>query len=305
MKLIILLALLGVVQAVVQVELTRRISKRTRLIKSGLWPLYCRYKEALRLKNKPNPTKSSQTLIGDIDFEYAGNITIGTPPQYFVVTFDTGSSNLWIPDKSCTKCNEHPMNQFDQTLSTTYKSNGQAFSITYGDGTAKGFLGEDTVMLGTVGMDPLVIPKTTFGQATSIDQYLQVDLYDGIMGLAFQSIAVDNVVPPLVNAINQQVMNPSYFTVYLGFYETVIGPWPDGMITYGDFDSMNCGPLIAWQPLSSATYFQFHASSVSAKTYTNSKGFDVISDISTSTINGPKGVLDKIASAIGADYNQA
>lgn len=125
------------------------------------------------------------------------------------------------------------------------------------------------------------------------------------MGLAFQSIAVDNVVPPLVNAINQQVMNPPYFTVYLGFYETVIGPWPDGMITYGDFDSMNCGPLIAWQPLSSATYFQFHASSVSARTYTNSKGFDVISDISTSTINGPIGVLDKLASAIGADYNQA
>lgn len=134
---------------------------------------------------------------------------------------------------------------------------------------------------------------------------MQLDVqYDGILGLAFQSLAIDNTVPPLINAVNQKILDPPYFTVYLGFYQTVIGPWPDGIFTYGAFDTSNCGALIAWQPLSSATYFQFHVNSVSAGSYTNSKGFETMSDISTNVIVGPQSVLDRIAKEIGGVYEK-
>ena len=77
------------------------------------------------------------------DLEWTGQVAIGTNNQKFTIDFDTGSSDLWIPSKSCTTCGSHA--KYDPSHSGTKKSG--SFSISYGDGsTASGTPYTDTGM---------------------------------------------------------------------------------------------------------------------------------------------------------------
>ena len=39
--------------------------------------------------------------------QYYGLLQIGTPPQDFEMLFDTGSSWMWVADKTCTSCSSN------------------------------------------------------------------------------------------------------------------------------------------------------------------------------------------------------
>jgi hypothetical protein len=305
MKFLVLLALVGVgFAAVHQIGLKHIESQRIRYLRAGIWRTYLEYKAMERVQNKAaNKGTAGQGMNDYEDLEYIGNITIGTPPQPFAVILDTGSSNLWIPDKTCKTCVKAKKNLYDSSASSTYKTNGQKWEVDYGDGSsASGILGVDTVTIGD-SSNSLAIPTTTFGQATKENNIMVQDpSFDGILGLAFTSLAVDNVVPPVINAINQGLLDQPLFMVWLEERGDVDNT-PGGYITYGGLDTTHCGAVIAYQPLSSATYFQFKIDGVSSGSYSSNKGWQVISDTGTSFLGGPDGVISNLAKAAGATYS--
>ena len=80
---------------------------------------------------------------------------------------------------------------------------------------------------------------------------------DGILGLAFTPIAVGKVTPPFIKAVEEGLLDQPIFTVFMahaGATVERIGGW----FTYGGLDTDNCGDVIAYEPLSSATFWQFN-----------------------------------------------
>uniref|UniRef100_A0A0N5A6H8 Peptidase A1 domain-containing protein n=1 Tax=Parastrongyloides trichosuri TaxID=131310 RepID=A0A0N5A6H8_PARTI len=331
---IITFAIISLLEAITfKHSLYRVESVRKRLMKTGEWPLYLKRKEFYL----SNLKTTKQTVKDYEDMEFLANITIGTPPQTFVIVPDTGSSNLWIPDStcgssvkqcpsycedsvicqflcdpSCCKSNEKSSrqsncdqkNKFNSAKSSTYVENGQPFTIQYGSGNAEGFLGTDTVrFVGDYGT--LDVPRTTFGQATTISNDFTNSPADGILGLAFKSIAVDGITPPIINAINQNLLDQAIFTVYLQHkgLESTYGT-PGGAFTYGAFDSDNCNSQIDYYKLQSATYWQFVINGISIGSTNIRRSFSVISDTGTSLIAGPPAVVERITTIVGATYNQ-
>jgi hypothetical protein len=119
--------------------------------------------------------------------EFVGTIGVGSPPQYFTVVFDTGSSDIWLPSADCTTCGNHLT--FDSSASSSYaivpgKEEGAAsFKITYGSGSIKGNVATDCVTLSS-----LIFPNVVFGVVTGEDDAISAFDMDGIVGLGFDGL---------------------------------------------------------------------------------------------------------------------
>uniref|UniRef100_A0A0K0DWM9 Peptidase A1 domain-containing protein n=1 Tax=Strongyloides stercoralis TaxID=6248 RepID=A0A0K0DWM9_STRER len=332
---VVLLTFIYITSAVVVQHNIHKIeSRRKRLMKAGKWKEHMKYKELMRHNAKAKILSSVSQNVNDYDdIEYLGSIKIGTPGQEFLVILDTGSSNLWVPDITCgqggsfdcpkycflsvicqyfcdpiccsqnkePKSNCDGKHKFDYKNSSTYAADGKYWKITYGSGYAAGLLGQDTLTF--LGINSrLVIPNTIFGQAQDLSPDFQQDPADGILGLAFPSISVDNVLPPIFLANNQGLLDSPIFTVYLK-HKGLVVEQQGGVFTYGGIDTTNCGPVIAYQKLTSATYWEFKMESISFGTTSFNKGWNVISDTGTSLLGAPTMIADSIAKMIGAEYN--
>jgi phytepsin len=230
--------------------------------------------------------------------QYYGEVSIGTPAQNFSVVFDTGSSNLWIPSAKCSwtdlACYLH--DRYDSSKSRTYKANGQSFSIQYGTGSLTGFLSQDTVTLGG-----LTIQNQVFAEAvTQPGLTFALAQFDGILGLAFQSISVDNVPPVWYNIMSQSLVQQQVFSFWLN---RNTGDTNGGELLLGGIDANHYTGDIHYVPLTNKTYWMFKLDDVlvggSSSGYC-AKGCHAIADTGTSLLAGPSDVVAQINKKLGA-----
>jgi len=199
---LLLLPTLAVVADPIHVPLSRRSRTSNRTLDlSG---------EAHRLRVKygfaaPNDTLAFPRRAGkransagipvvnqDSDSSYFGSMTIGTPPQQFNVILDTGSSDLWLADTTCSTC-PRAMPVFDSSKSTSFQASNSLSSdvtIHYGSGAVAGTLATDTVTMGG-----FTIPDQTFLTVDRLTSNLLDGTVSGIMGLAFDAISSTRSTP--------------------------------------------------------------------------------------------------------------
>ena len=73
------------------------------------------------------------SLTDQEEVEWTGATSIGTPAQSFVIDFDTGSSDLWVPNIQCSNCaGKHG---YTPSASTSSRSKSGTFQILYADGS--------------------------------------------------------------------------------------------------------------------------------------------------------------------------
>merc|ERR1712112_148389 len=154
-----------------------------------------------------------EPLDNYLDAQYYGPIELGTPGQTFNVIFDTGSSNLWVPSATCAiwevACNLH--NRYDHDASSTYKPDGTEFVIVYGSGSVEGFMSWDTCCVAGVCVDDQSFAEVTHepGIAFIAAQF------DGILGMGFPQIAVNDANPVFNNMIDQGAVEEPIFSFWL------------------------------------------------------------------------------------------
>ncbi|KAK7815488.1 hypothetical protein U0070_005600 [Myodes glareolus] len=244
--------------------------------------------------------------IAYMDAAYFGEISIGTPPQNFLVLFDTGSSNLWVPSVYCQSeaCTTHT--RYNPSKSSTYYTEGQTFSLQYGTGSLTGFFGYDTLTVSAAscpcaGVQGIKVPNQEFGLSENEPgtNFVYAD-FDGIMGLAFPGLSAGGATTAMQGLLKEGALSQPLFGVYLGSQEGSNG----GQIVFGGVDKNLYTGELTWIPVTQDLYWQISIDDFLIGGTTSgwcSQGCQGIVDTGTSLLTMPSQYLSDFLQTIGAE----
>jgi hypothetical protein len=248
-------------------------------------------------------SKGENIIIRDLkNAQYYGEVSIGTPEQKFLVVFDTGSADFWVPNSSCQNNSMNCMKKkaYDSSKSSTYAevpTGGQTqFSIMYGSGPVEGKYSTDTVKIA----DDYIVEGQTFAQVDSTEglgEVYNVALFDGILGLAFPVLSQDPGIPTVLKnlADRKKVDQPQF-----GFF---LGNNAPGELTIGGYDAEKIDGDITWVDVIEPAYWTVSLDGIKfGDTELSKEKTAGIMDTGTSLIYAPADVVKEMTDALGAQY---
>ncbi|OJT10594.1 Aspartic protease [Trametes pubescens] len=223
----------------------------------------------------------------DEDTEWAGTISIGTPAQKFLIDFDTGSSDLWIPSSSCKSSTCSSKKKYTASSSSTGTKKSGSFSIQYGDGsTVSGPVYTDSVTVAGV-----TVTKQYFSPVTTLSSSFADDPIDGLLGLAYPAISNLGQNPFFNTAVSQDAVSKGSF----GFKLASTG----SELYIGGTNSKLYTGSIETHPVDTSTGFW---QITGAKAYVGStvanSGFETIIDSGTTIMYGPPSAIKTFYSKV-------
>lgn len=243
--------------------------------------------------------------------EYYGKITVGTPPQEFLVVFDTGSGNLLLPSKQCKDmaCTAHK--RFDAGSSSTAVDVAFADSpdkavdrggdrdvvtITFGTGEISGVFIKDLICVGAI------CTHGDFVAATEeSDEPFSLVPFDGIFGLSLPQMSEGPHFNVLDCMIRDKVLKRNVFAVFFGASDT-----EESEITFGDYKTSRMASELFWVPVSNPGYWQVDMEDITIRGERQSfchGQCQVAVDTGTSLMAGPTDIVNGLIDKLGVANN--
>lgn len=243
-----------------------------------------------RQKGHPVP------LINIANYQYSADISLGTPRQPFTVILDTGSSNVWVPSSKCMAMACTRQRKYNSTASSTYQANGTKFHIDYGSGPVDGFYSQDVLRIGD-----LTVQHQIFAEALQeTGDIFESGEFDGILGLAYDTSAVENTPPPFYNMIAQGLVNATIFSFRLGPSEK-----DPGEVVFGGINPASYTGPITYAPVRRQYYWEVSLERVTLGNITvNLRNTGAAIDTGTSLIAMSVKTAQQFNTKIGATKNE-
>ena len=207
---------------------------------------------------------------------------------------DTGSSNLWVPSQQCGSIACYLHTKYDSSSSSTYKKNGSDFAIHYGSGSLEGFVSQDTVSIGDI-----TIKKQDFAEATSEPGLaFAFGRFDGILGLGYNTISVNGIVPPFYQMLDQKLLDEPVFSFYLG---DTNDSGDESEAVFGGIDKSHFKGDLTYIPLRRKAYWEVDFDAIAfGDEVAELENHGVILDTGTSLNVLPTTLADMLNKEIGA-----
>ncbi|VDK56904.1 unnamed protein product [Anisakis simplex] len=242
----------------------------------------------------------SKPLIGLPFYAYLVNVTIGMPPQNFLVQLDTGSSNLWVPCSTCPYSNVHCSvhNQFNCTASYTCKNTRSPFRLIYGTGAVRGHVLNDTVCVGNLPQERLC---TNALQGFSCieqgpgDEFIALP-FDGVLGMGLDPLAQNNISQVWSQVFAWPDCPQAIFSFWINQNASSAGN--DELILCGIDDTLYEGQ-IHWAEVEDSRYWMVRIKEVDFGDHRLDHQTIAIVDTGTSHILMPKMQFQKVLQLIG------